>query len=91
MHLTRSFLAIPFFCLLGIPSVGAQNVITYQLETRATAKSFQVHMDIPHVKELTVRVHIPVWSPGGLYVRQLRCQYRRFAYANRSATASNAS
>jgi len=42
----------------------AQNVITYRVEPKTADKTYQIRMDIPHVKELTVRVQIPVWSPG---------------------------
>jgi predicted metalloprotease with PDZ domain len=64
MRLVHPFLAMPFFCLLSASPALAQNVITYQVEPRTAEKSFQVRMDIPRVKELTVRVQIPVWSPG---------------------------
>ena len=64
MRLDRSILTMPLFCLFGFSPALAQNVITYHVETHMAEKSFQVHMDIPHVRELTVRVQIPVWSPG---------------------------
>lgn len=64
MRLVCPFLAMPFFCLLSASPVLAQNLITYQVEPRTAEKSLHVRMDIPQVKELTVRVQIPVWSPG---------------------------
>ena len=64
MPLVRPFLAVPLFYLLGASPAVAQDVITYQVETRTAEKSFHVRLDIPQVKELTVRVQIPVWSPG---------------------------
>jgi predicted metalloprotease with PDZ domain len=64
MRLARPLLPIPLFCLLAAAPALAQNVISYQVEPRTADRSFQVRMDIPHVKELTVRVQIPVWSPG---------------------------
>lgn len=64
MRLVRSCLLLPFFSLLGASPALAQNAITYRVEPRTADKSYQIRMDIPHVKELTVRVQIPVWSPG---------------------------
>jgi len=64
MRFARPFLALPIFCLLSASPALAQNVITYQVETHTAEKFFQVRMDIPNVKELTVRVQIPIWSPG---------------------------
>ena len=64
MRLARPFPALPLLCLLCVSPAVAQNVITYQVDTRTAEKSFLVRMDIPHVTELTVRVQIPVWSPG---------------------------
>jgi predicted metalloprotease with PDZ domain len=64
MQFVRPFLAAPLLCLLCVSPAIAQNVITYQVEPRTAEKAFQVRMDIPQVRELTVRVQIPVWSPG---------------------------
>ncbi len=64
MRLAPPFLTLPFFCLLGASPALAQEVITYRVEPHTAEKILQVRMDIPHVKELTVRVQIPVWSPG---------------------------
>ena len=67
MRLARPFLTLPFFCLLSASPALAQNVITYRVETKTADKTYQIRMDIPHVKELTVRVQIPVWSPGAYF------------------------
>ena len=65
MRLARPFLLpLPLFCLLSASPALAQNVITYRVEPKTADRTYQIRMDIPHVKELTVRVQIPVWSPG---------------------------
>ncbi len=42
----------------------AQNVIAYHVDPQPADKTFKIRLDIPRVRELTVRVQIPVWSPG---------------------------
>ncbi len=44
--------------------VMAQEVISYEVKPLAKERSFQIQMEIPKVRELTVRLQIPVWSPG---------------------------
>jgi len=46
----------------------AQNVITYHVEPLISAKQYRIRIDIPQVKELTVRVQMPVWMPGAYFV-----------------------
>lgn len=64
MRLVRPVLGLSLLGLLAASPAVAQNVITYRVEPHTAEKTFHVQMDIPHVKELTVRVQIPVWSPG---------------------------
>lgn len=54
--------------LIGPANADAQNVITYYVEPHTADKTLQIGMDIPHVNELTVRVQVPVWSPGAYMV-----------------------
>lgn len=63
-----SALVVPLFALaLSSPAV-AQDVISYEVKSLAKEKSFQVLMEIPKIKDLTVRLQIPVWSPGAYAV-----------------------
>jgi predicted metalloprotease with PDZ domain len=56
--------ALVLFGLTCTATANAQNVITYTVEPHSADKTVQIRMDIPRVTELTVRVQIPVWSPG---------------------------
>ena|SRR5579871_6442533 len=60
------FLTLP--CLLCAATATAQNVIAYHVDPQPADKTFHIRLDIPHVRELTVRVQIPVWSPGAYMV-----------------------
>jgi predicted metalloprotease with PDZ domain len=42
----------------------ADGVITYKVEPLPHDKTYQVTMDIPNVHALTIRLQLPVWSPG---------------------------
>jgi predicted metalloprotease with PDZ domain len=65
MRPNSSFAAL---LLLGLTCIAvsahAENAITYHVEPHSADKTLQIRMDIPHVTDLTVRVQIPVWSPG---------------------------
>lgn len=58
-------------CVLLLPActgAAAQRVITYHVVPHCADKTLQVRMDIPHIHELTVRLQIPLWSPGAYFV-----------------------
>jgi predicted metalloprotease with PDZ domain len=49
-------------------AANAQNVITYHVEPRIADKALQIQMEIPRVRDLTVRLQMPVWMPGAYFV-----------------------
>ena len=59
---------LPFALSLVAGTCHAQGVITYHIDPRPADKTYHVHMDIPHVHELTVRLQMPVWMPGAYFV-----------------------
>jgi predicted metalloprotease with PDZ domain len=68
MRLIRRTLALSLFGLICAGSAGAQNVITYRVEPQMADRTLRIRMDIPRVRELTVRVQMPVWMPGAYFV-----------------------
>lgn len=54
-------------CLSAGPAL-AQSAITYRVEPQVADKMLRVRLDIPRVRELTVRVQMPVWAPGSYSV-----------------------
>ncbi len=62
------YVFLPVLLTLAAHPALAQNHITYHVEPVAQNKTFKVAIDIPAVKELTVRVQMPVWMPGAYFV-----------------------
>ena len=63
----QRFALCSLLCLLCAPAIG-QGAITYNVEPVMADKTLHVRMDIPRVRELTVRVQMPVWMPGAYFV-----------------------
>ena len=53
---------LAFGFLLGVltSTAHAQSVTTYRVETKIAEKSYRVQIDIPNVRETTVRVQMPM-------------------------------
>lgn len=69
--LHSSAFAVSLFAMsvtLPVSRAFAQDVISYEVKPLVSEKSFRVQMDIPKVRDLTVRLQIPVWSPGAYRV-----------------------
>jgi predicted metalloprotease with PDZ domain len=67
MHPVRSLVAAALLAALCGHAASAQNVITYHVEPQMADKALRIRVDIPRVRELTVRVQMPVWMPGAYF------------------------
>jgi len=61
-------LILPSILLLFGAAAQCQSTITYHIAPQMADKTLRVSMDIPRVRELTVRVQMPVWMPGAYFV-----------------------
>lgn len=68
MHSFRCLVLGALVGLLGTTTARAQSAITYHVEPQMADSTLRIRLDIPKVRELTVRVQMPVWMPGAYYV-----------------------
>lgn len=54
--------------LTGAVGARAQDRISYRVECDTAEKRLKVRIDIPRIKDLTVRAQMPVWMPGAYFM-----------------------
>jgi hypothetical protein len=67
MNPVRRFMLVSLLLSVGAAAYG-QSVITYHVAPQMADKTLKISMDVPRVRELTVRVQMPVWAPGAYFV-----------------------
>jgi predicted metalloprotease with PDZ domain len=67
MNPVRRLILPSLLLLLGV-AAQAQNTITYHVAPQMADKTLQISIDVPRVRELTVRLQMPVWMPGAYFV-----------------------